>query len=157
MFMWLLIRGIFENTWFPRRLRPSLLRAFGASIGNSVLIRNSVRIHRPWLITIGDNCWIGEGAWLISSERITIESNVCVSQKVTLCSGSHDFRSKSLQLIPKPILLRRGSWVCLGAYVLAGVTIGECSVVSAGAVARNSIPDYSIFIDGQIRPIDPPR
>jgi putative colanic acid biosynthesis acetyltransferase WcaF len=41
--------------------------------------------------------------------------------------------------------------------VLPGVTIGECSVVSAGEVVRKSIPDYSMLVDGEIRPIDPPK
>jgi hypothetical protein len=40
---------------------------------------------------------------------------------------------------------------------LPGVTIGECSVVSAGEVVRKSIPDYSMLVDGEIRPIDPPK
>jgi putative colanic acid biosynthesis acetyltransferase WcaF len=157
MFMWFLTRWLFEHTWFPRRLRPFFLRVFGAKIGDSVVIRNSVRIHKPWLVTIGDNCWIGEGVWFISASKITLESDVCVSQRATICSGSHDFKSKSLQLNPQPILIRSGSWICLGAQVLAGVTIGECSVVSAGEVARKSLPDYSMLIGGQVRQIDSPK
>ena len=157
MFTWLLFRWIFENTWFPRRLRPLFLRAFGAKVGKSVLIRNSVRVHRPWLLSIGNNVWIGEGVWLITAHEIKIEDHVCISQRAILSSGSHDFRSKSLELNSKPILIKSGSWVCLDAKVLAGVTIGECSLVSAGEIARKSVPDYSMLIGGQVRPIESPK
>jgi putative colanic acid biosynthesis acetyltransferase WcaF len=57
----------------------------------------------------------------------------------------------------KPIEIKDGAWVCLDAKILPGVTIGECSVVSAGEVVGKSIPDYSILVGGEIRPIDPPK
>jgi putative colanic acid biosynthesis acetyltransferase WcaF len=45
----------------------------------------------------------------------------------------------------------------LDAKVLPGVTIGECSVVSAGEILRKSLPDYSILVGGQVRQINPPK
>ena len=57
----------------------------------------------------------------------------------------------------KPVEIKDGAWVCLDAKVLSGVTIGKYSVVSAGEVARKSIPDYSMLVGGEIRQIDPPK
>lgn len=37
------------------------------------------------------------------------------------------------------------------------MTIGECSVVSAGEIVRKSIPNYSMLVNGEIRPIDQPK
>ena len=158
IFIWFLVEHlIFKSALLPAKIRPKVLQAFGASIGNGTFIRRGVLVHFPWNLEIGDNCWIGEGVWFIATKRITLESDVCVSQRAIICSGSHDFKSKSLQSNPQPILIRSGSWICLGAYVLAGVTIGECSVVSAGEIVRKSLPDYSMLVGGQVRQIDPPK
>jgi hypothetical protein len=53
---------VFMKWWFPARLRPALLRAFGATVRERVLIRHRVRVLRPWKLTIGDDCWNDEDA-----------------------------------------------------------------------------------------------
>ena len=148
---------IFKSAFTPSSLRPLLLKLFGASVGSGVLIRRGVRVHFPWNLEIGDNCWIGEEVWFINHEKITIGSDVCISQRSIICSGGHDYRSASLEYAHKPVTIKDGAWVCLDAKVLPGVTIGECSVVSAGEIARKSLPDYSMLVGGQVRPIDPPK
>ncbi len=148
---------IFKSSLFPSSLRPFLLRVFGASIRRRVFIRRGVKVHFPWNLEIGDDCWIGEEVWFINHEKIKIGSNVCISQRSIICSGGHDYRSASLEYAHKPIEIEDGAWICLDAKVLPGVKIGECSVVSAGEVVRKSVPDFSILIGGQIHPIDAPK
>jgi putative colanic acid biosynthesis acetyltransferase WcaF len=155
---WYLISHLFfANAFTPRFLRSQILRVFGASIGKRVQVRRGVRIHFPWNLEIGNDCWIGEEVWFINHEKIKIGSDVCISQRSIICSAGHDYRSSSLEYAHKPIEIKDGAWVCLDSKVLPGVTIGECSVVSAGEIARKSVPDYSMLIGGEIRPIDPPK
>jgi len=156
-FWWLISNLIFVNAFTPTSLRPIILRFFGATVGTGVSIRRGVRIHFPWNLEIGDNCWIGEEVWLINHEKITIGSDVCISQRSIICSGGHDYRSSTLEYAHKSVTIKDGAWVCLDAKVLPGVTIGECSVVSAGEIVRKSLPDYSMLVGGQVRPIDPPK
>ena len=156
--IWFLTRQIFFDTPFlPSMMRPRILRFFGACIGDRVLMRRGVRVHFPWNLEIGNDCWIGEEVWFINHEKITIGSNVCISQRSIICAGGHDYRSASLEYSHKPVSIKDGAWVCLDAKVLPGVTIGECSVVSAGEIARKSLPNYSMLVGGQVRPIDPPK
>jgi putative colanic acid biosynthesis acetyltransferase WcaF len=156
-FWWLISNLFFSRAFTPSYLRPVILRIFGARVGSGVIIRRGVRVHFPWNLEIGNDCWIGEEVWFINHEKITIGSNVCISQRSIICSGGHDYRSGSLEYAHKPVIIKDGAWVCLDAKVLPGVTIGECSVVSAGEIARKSLPDYSMLIDGQIRQIEPPK
>ena len=102
---------VFVKWWFPARLRPHVLRAFGATIGRGVLIRHGVRVHWPWKLTIGDDCWIGEDAWLLNLEPITIGSDVCISQGAFLCTGSHNRRSPTFEFDNGPITIESGAWV----------------------------------------------
>jgi putative colanic acid biosynthesis acetyltransferase WcaF len=156
--LWFFVQHLFfKSPILPPTFRRILLRSFGASVGSGVLIRRGVRVHFPWNLEIGDDCWIGEEVWFINHEKITIGSNVCISQRSIICSGGHDYRSASLEYAHKPVVIKDGAWFCLDAKVLPGVTIGECSVVSAGEIVRKSLPDYSMLIGGQVRQIDPPK
>ncbi|WP_217205681.1 putative colanic acid biosynthesis acetyltransferase [Streptomyces sp. AC550_RSS872] len=139
---------LFVRWWFPARWRPALLRAFGARIGQRVLIRHRVRVHWPWRLEVGDDVWIGEGAWLLNLERITIGSDVCVSQEAFLCTGSHQRRSATFEFDNAPIRLESGAWVAARAAVLRGVTVGRGAVVGASAVARRDVGPGAVVTTG---------
>jgi putative colanic acid biosynthesis acetyltransferase WcaF len=130
---------IFAKWWFPARLRPRVLRAFGATIGRDVLIRHGVRVHWPWKLTIGNDCWIGEDASLLNLEPITIGSDVCISQGAFLCTGSHDRRSPTFEFDNGPITIGDGAWVAARAIVLRGTTMYEGTIVGAGAVVARDV------------------
>lgn len=141
---WLLVSGtVFARWWCPARLRVMILRVFGAEVGRGVLIRHRVRIHWPWKLTIGDNSWIGEEAWLLNLEPIAIGSDVCISQAVLLCTGSHDARSATFEFDNGPIRIEDGAWVATRATVLRGVTVGGDAVVGACALVTRDVPSGS--------------
>lgn len=124
----------------PSALRVSLLRAFGANIGFGVIIRAGVNITFPWRLTVGDHVWIGEEVTILSLAPVRIGSNVCISQKAYLCTGSHDHRLETFDLITRPIVVGSGAWVAALAFLGPGVTIGEGSVVGAGSVVMKDVP-----------------
>ncbi|MFE7269218.1 putative colanic acid biosynthesis acetyltransferase [Streptomyces sp. NPDC057623] len=130
---------VFVKWWFPARWRPAVLRAFGARIGRRVLIRHGVRVHWPWRLSVGDDVWIGEGAWLLNLRQITIDSDVCVSQGALLCTGSHQRRSPTFEFDNGPIRLESGAWIAARAVVLRGVTVGRGAVVGASVVAHRDL------------------
>ncbi|MEQ8838202.1 MAG: hypothetical protein RID07_15455, partial [Lacipirellulaceae bacterium] len=59
--LWYFVSACFlESGCFPfNGLKARLLRVFGAKIGRGVTIKPHVRIKYPWMLTIGDHCWIG--------------------------------------------------------------------------------------------------
>ena len=52
--------------------------------------------------------------------------------------GKHDLEYS------KPITIKKNCWICSGATIAGGVTIGENSIVAAGAVVTRDIPPNSI-------------
>ncbi len=98
-----------------------------------MLIRHRVRVLWPWKLAIGDDCWIGEGAWLLNLEPITIEHDVCISQEAFLCTGSHDHKDPAFGFDNGPIHVGAGAWVAARAIVLPGATIQAGQLVPAGA------------------------
>jgi len=130
---------LFMAWWCPTRLRPPLLRLFGARVGRGVFIRHRVRVLWPWKLDIGDNTWIGEDVWLLNLEPITIGSDVCLSQGVFLCTGSHNRHSRSFEYDNAPIVVGNQSWVAAQALVLRGVTIRPQAIVGARAVVSHDV------------------
>lgn len=138
---WMLASGALTTRWWcPLSLRLAVLRAFGAQIGTGVLIRHNVRIHWPWKLTVGDNSWIGEEAWILNLEPVTIGSDVCISQGVMLCTGSHDRRSPTFEFDNAPIVVGDGAWIATRATVLRGVKVGPDSVVGACSMVTRDVP-----------------
>jgi putative colanic acid biosynthesis acetyltransferase WcaF len=126
-------------------LKRAVLRAFGASIGRNVTIKPQVKITFPWKLTVGDHVWLGEECWLLNLERVTIGSHVSISQRAFLCTGSHDFKRTSFDLITRPIILEDGVWLGAGSWVGPGVTIGSHAVLTAGSVATKNLAAYGIY------------
>lgn len=124
--------------------RVRLLRFFGASVGNRVVIKPGVRVKYPWRLTIGDDCWLGEDCWIDNLADVRIGSDVCVSQGAYFCTGNHDWTDSSFGLIVKPIVLHDGSWAGAKSVLTPGVTLGECAIASAGSVVTKDIPPFEI-------------
>lgn len=143
---WWIVRAVFFQTplpW-PSSMRVSLLRLFGAKIGQGVVIRSYVNITFPWRFTAGDHVWIGEEALILALAPVIIGSNCCISQRAFLCTGSHDFLSSAFSLVTKPITIHDGSWIAASAFVAPGVEIGPCSMLAAASAALKNIPPNCI-------------
>lgn len=145
---------IVQSRYCPNAFRIILLRAFGSKLGKKVIIRDHVSIQFPWKLKVGHYSWIGTGVSFINHAQVDLGSNVCISQNAIICSGSHDYRSVGLNYSHKPIQINDGAWICLGARILAGVVVDENSVISAGEIISQSIPQNSLVQKGQIIPIE---
>ena len=126
------------------RLQQAVLRAFGARIGANVLTRPRLRVKFPWNLSVGDNCWLGEGVWIHNQGPVVIEDNVVVSQEAFITTGSHDTQ-RTMDLVIKPVVIRRGAWVTTRCLVLQGVEIGANAVVTPGSVVNKSLSADGIY------------
>jgi putative colanic acid biosynthesis acetyltransferase WcaF len=144
--LWVAVKCLFflNPVPWPSALRVALLRAFGAEVGAGVVVRARVNVSFPWRLTVGDHVWIAEEVIILSLAPVTVESNVCLSHRAFLCTGSHDFRAPNFDLVTKPITVRAGSWVAAQAFVAPGVEIGEGSMVAAGSVVVENVPPKSL-------------
>jgi putative colanic acid biosynthesis acetyltransferase WcaF len=126
-------------------LKCAVLRAFGAKIGRGVVIKPQVKITFPWKLEIGDFVWLGEECWLLNLDRITIGSNVCISQRAFLCTGNHNYRLQTFDLIVKPITVEDGAWLGAGCWVGPGAKVGSHSVLTAGSVMGGDMEPWGIY------------
>jgi putative colanic acid biosynthesis acetyltransferase WcaF len=125
-------------------IRVSLLRAFGARVGQRCTVKPGIRVKYPWRLIVGNDCWLGEDCWLDNLADVQLGNDVCVSQGAYLCTGNHDWSDSGFSLIVKSIVLRDGAWVGARAVVAPGVEIGECAIAASGSVVTRNVPAYQI-------------
>ncbi|RJE75703.1 acyl transferase [Pseudoalteromonas sp. MSK9-3] len=144
---WMVFSCIFFESklpW-PSFIKISILKMFGSKVGNSVVIKPGVKIKYPWFFEVGCNSWIGENVWIDNLTTISVGENCCVSQGAYLLTGNHDYKSNLFDLIIKPVVLENCSWVGAQATVCPGVTIGEGAILSVGSVATQDLKCSGIY------------
>jgi putative colanic acid biosynthesis acetyltransferase WcaF len=133
--LWLVTSLLFFQTQvpWPSALKRLLLRCFGAKVGHGVVIKPNTRIKYPWRLCVGEHAWIGETVWIDNLDRVTIGANCCISQGAYLLTGNHDYSKSTFNLITEPIILEEGVWIGAKAIVGPGVTCQSHSVLAAGS------------------------
>jgi putative colanic acid biosynthesis acetyltransferase WcaF len=146
VYLWGLVElALVSNPWqISSRIRRAALVAFGARIGDGVLLRPRLRVRFPWKLTIGDRSWIGEDVWLHNQDRLAIGSDVVVSQGTFITTGSHAHR-RDMALITRPVVIEDGAWVTARCIVLGGSRIRTSALVSPGTVVSGEVPEATVF------------
>ncbi|WP_281224930.1 WcaF family extracellular polysaccharide biosynthesis acetyltransferase [Flavobacterium aquiphilum] len=144
---WYLVKTLFflSPIPYPSFFKVILLNFFGAKTGKGIVIKPRINIHFPWKLVIGDHVWIGEEVSLLNFELLTIGSHVCISQRVFICGGNHDYKDPAMAYRNGPITLEDGSWVGACVFVGPNVVIGSNTVVSAGSIVTQSLPENGIY------------
>ena len=97
--------------------------------------------HR--LLSLGDFSFVGRSTIQLLA-AVTIGNSVVINDAVTILTGTHDVNDEHFQLLTKPVVIGHYAWICTGAIILPGVTVGDGGVVAAGAVVTRDVPAYSV-------------
>jgi putative colanic acid biosynthesis acetyltransferase WcaF len=135
--------------------RRWVLRLFGAKIGAQASIQRSVRIDLPWNLEMGRGSTIGESVWVHNLGPVRLGDYVTVSQRVYLCTGTHDYTRPEFPIIRKPISIQRGAWIAADAFIGPGVTIGEDAVIGVRSVVLKDMPKGMVCVGHPCVPLKP--
>ncbi|KUR78194.1 hypothetical protein AQZ49_07625 [Novosphingobium sp. FSW06-99] len=115
------------------------------TFGRKVAVFGNFTVVNRKNVTIGQNCAINHGTFLLGRTGITIGDDVVLSARCMVVDGGLDpasFRTPSARVYAdRPIRIGNGSWIGAGAVILGGVTIGMGCVIGAGAVVNRDVPD----------------
>ena len=98
-------------------------------------------------VIIGDHTRIGLHNTIIGP--VTIGSHVNLAQGITVTALNHNFKDPDKRIDEQgvskaPVIIEDDIWIGANAVILPGVTIGNHSVVAAGAVVTKDIPPHSL-------------
>jgi acetyltransferase-like isoleucine patch superfamily enzyme len=122
------------------RTRKYLSDIISTEIDTSTIIFVPFYTNFGRFITIGKNVFINHACTFLDMGGIAIEDDVLIGPKVNLITENHSLNPNDRKtLICKPIVVKRNAWIGAAATILPGVTIGENSIVAAGAVVTTDV------------------
>ncbi len=131
------------------------------NIGNDCLINGRLVTEiNTSKIDIKNNVFIGGKSILDCKDEILIEDDVLVSYECIIFDhDSHStisklrkddlsrFRNNQMkwnEVRSKKIHIKKNAWICARSIILKGVTIGKCSIVAAGSIVTEDVPDFCL-------------
>lgn len=159
-----------SDTKFDSLMRKILLRSLCKSFGNDVTVSAFVSFAHPETIELGDGvflgkyafiqarhdgyCKIGNKVWIgpytyFDARALIIDDCVGIGPGARILGSEHTGDPKDLpiirtDLIIKPVKICRNCDIGINAVILPGVTIGEGSIVGAGAVVTKDVEPNTI-------------
>ncbi|MCD4651052.1 MAG: acyltransferase [Candidatus Cloacimonetes bacterium] len=111
----------------------------------------AVKLQRIRGVKIGNHVYIGPSVNIddLYPELIIIEDYVSIGMRSLIFAHSNPTCSMEIKknYYPREVkttTFKRGAWIAPGCIILAGVTIGENSIVGAGSVVIRDVEPYTI-------------
>lgn len=118
---------------FPySKVRVRAMRKLGYKVGEQV--------YFPSDLIIGQNL-------VDDKAQLEIGNHVSIGPRVTILPMEHANASRvrsAMKVREGGVIIKDDVWIGAGVIILSGVTIGECSVIGAGAVVTKDVEPYTI-------------
>jgi maltose O-acetyltransferase len=137
----------------PQERRAILTELLGA-FGQDAQIRPPLYCDYGSQIHVGARTFINFGLVALDVATITIGEDVQIGPNVQLLTPTHPLEAELRRAkweAAKPITISDNVWLGGGVIVLAGVSIGENTVVGAGAVVTKDLPENAVAVGNPAR------
>ena len=141
------LRWKFFKSWFYHYF------AYSSPFSNFV-----IKCQRSRGVKIGKNCHFSPYVLidLLHPELVTIEDNVTISSNsmifVHVNPTTNEFlKNHGYPRTIKSVTIKEGAIVSVGCIIIAGVTIGKNSIVGAGSVVSQDVPDNCVVAGNPAR------
>lgn len=117
----------------------------GTSLGGMPTLTGGKQLHKN--LIIGERAWLNFGCVFDLEDQITIGDSVDIGHEVLFMTTTHEIGNQSRRAakrITKPIVIENGVWLGARCTILPGITIGEGSIVAAGAVVTKDVAPNTI-------------
>lgn len=125
----------------PEEIRELFSELTGQSVDGGFGLFPPFNADYGFNIKVGKNVFINSGCCFQDQGGIEIGDNVLIGQQVVIATIDHDLcpnKRGNMKLAPVKI----GNFVWIGAHatILSGVTVGDNSIIAAGAVVTKDVP-----------------
>ncbi len=95
---------------------------------------------------IGRNVFVNQNCTFYDLGGLEIGDDVMIGPNVSLITSGHPVEPSRRRdfVVAKSITIERNVWIGAGATIIGGVTVGENSVVAAGAVVTKDVPPNTL-------------
>lgn len=152
-FLQVFYHQIINHLFFFPQARKLFFQILGAKIGPGSILMD-VRFFNfhhtgPGGLKIGKDCFIGDETLIDLYDRVTLEDQVTLGQRVLVLTHLNvGYSNHPLQkLFPKtskPVIFESGCVIGANSTILPGITVGRESFVAAGSVVTKDVPPNSL-------------
>lgn len=130
-------------------LKACLLRAMGATVGRNVDIYPHVWIAPGRNLRIGDQVDLALGVLISTGGGVEIGDRTLIGYRTQILSTNHRVPPAGQPILGsgherKEIVIGKDVWIGGNCMILAGVRIGDGSVIAAGSVVTRDVPSNAI-------------
>ena len=142
-------RLLFEmnNVWHedPNEITELFARITAKPVGKGVRIETPFYTDFGKNITVGNDVFINAGCKFQDQGGIVIGDGTFIGHNTVLATLDHDIDPDRRHILyPAPIHIGSKVWIGAGVIVTKGVTIGDNSIIAAGAVVTHDVPSNVI-------------
>lgn len=116
---------------------------------NTIYPGATIRIDQGWIET-GREVSFGSGCHIYEPRAgLTIGDHCMIGGGVLICGVNHGYAVRGIPMRQQPvetapIVIGQDVWIGMGAIILPGVTLGDGSIVGAGAVVTSDVPSGAV-------------
>lgn len=124
-------------------VRDRLLRELLGEVGDGVIVKPPFRCDYGLYVSIGERSFVNYGCVMLDVAPIRIGAFCQLATNVQLLTATHPIDPEPRRLgweYARPITIGANVWLGGGVIVCPGVTIGDDTVVGAGAVVTRDLP-----------------
>ncbi len=116
---------------------------------NTIYPGATIRIDQGWMET-GSEVSFGSGCHIYEPRAgLSIGEHSMIGGGVLICGVNHGHSDRGIPMRQQPfeaapIVIGRDVWVGMGAIILPGVTLGDGSIIAAGAVVTSDVPPGAV-------------
>jgi acetyltransferase-like isoleucine patch superfamily enzyme len=132
------------------------LSEHGVVVGDNVTILRNTIIECTGVIrelgigiTIGNNVGIAQNCFIQVRGKVEIGCDVIIGPGVSIFSEAHNSKRTDIPIVTQgetrmDVKIGNDVWIGSNSTILGGVTIGDSSIIAAGAVVNRDVPAFSI-------------
>lgn len=125
----------------PERVRELFSQLIGKPVDEAFCLFPPFYTDYGRNITVGKDVFINTGCHFQDQGNIVLGDGALIGHNVILATLNHDKNPAKRHILhPAPITLGKNVWIGANATVLPGVTIGDGTIVAAGAVVTKDVP-----------------
>jgi maltose O-acetyltransferase len=131
------------SAFAEQELRDRLLRELLKACGEGVHIRPPFRLEYGTGVSIGARTFFNYDCLMLDVAPVTVGADCQVASRVQFISATHPIDPHVRRIgweTAKPITVGDNVWLSSGVILCPGVTIGDATVVGAGAVVTRDLP-----------------
>lgn len=106
-----------------------------------------IKLGEQGKLEIGNKCFMNHNVSITCNDSILIGDDCNIANNVVIVDHDHKIGNNGVEsgLVGEPVKIGNNVWIGANATILKGVNIGDNSIIAAGAVVNDDVPQGELW------------